>query len=126
MKSGVMERDNTAAYKSKKFAIRMIKLYKYLCEEKNEYVLSKQLLRSGTSIGANIAESECAVSKKDFLAKIYIALKETNETLYWLDLLFETEYLTEQEYSSLKSDCEEIKKMLSATTKTLKNPHLNS
>ena len=115
-----VERENTAVYKSKKFAIRTVRLYNYLCEDKKEYVLSKQLLRSGTSIGANIAESECASSKKDFLAKIYIALKETNETLYWLDLLFETEYLTQQEYCSMKSDCEEIKKMLSATTKTLK------
>ena len=115
-----MERENTAVYKSEKFAIRTVRLYNYLCEDKKEYVLSKQLLRSGTSIGANIAESECASSKKDFLAKIYIALKETNETLYWLDLLFETEYLTQQEYCSMKSDCEEIKKMLSATTKTLK------
>ena len=116
-----MARDNTAAYKSKKFAIRTIKLFKYLCEEKKEYVLSKQLLRSGTSIGANIAESECAVSKKDFLSKIYIAFKEANETAYWLDLLHETEYLTEQEYVSVKKDCEEIRKMLSATTKTLNN-----
>ncbi len=114
-----MERENTAAYKSKKFAIRTVKLYKYLCEEKKEYVLSKQLLKSGTSIGANIAESECAISKRDFLAKIYIALKEANETLYWIDLLFETEYLTEQEYCSITADCEEIKKILTATTKTI-------
>ena len=77
------------------------------------------MLRSGTSIGANIAESECAISKKDFLAKIYIAFKEANETLYWLDLLFETGYLTKQEYCSMKTDCEEIKKMLSSSTKTL-------
>lgn len=114
-----MQKENTVAYKSKKFAIRTIRLYKYLCEEKKEYVLSKQLLRSGTSIGANIAESECAISKKDFLAKIYIAFKEANETLYWLELLVETEYLTEQEYYSVKADCEEIKKMLSSSTKTL-------
>lgn len=109
----------TVAYKSRKFAIRIVKLYRYLCEQKNEFVLSKQLLRSGTSIGANIAESECAISKKDFLSKIYVAFKETNETLYWLDLLYETEYLTKQEYASVKSDCEEIKKMLSSSTKTL-------
>ena len=115
-----MEQEKTVKSKSKKFAVRAVKLYKYLCNEKREFVLSKQFLKSGTSIGANIAESECASSKKDFLAKIYIALKETNETLYWLDLLFETEYLTQQEYCSMKSDCEEIKKMLSATTKTLK------
>ena len=114
-----MEKENTVACKSKRFAIRTVKLYKYLCEEKKEYVLSKQLLRSGTSIGANIAESECAISKKDFLAKLYIAFKEASETLYWLDLLFETEYLTELEYRSVRADCEEIRKMLSAATKTL-------
>lgn len=121
-----MEEKNTVSYKSKRYAVRIVNLYKYLCEEKKEFVLSKQLLRSGTSIGANIAESECAISRKDFMSKIYIALKETNETIYWLDLLFETKYLTEQEYCSVKSDCEEIKKMLSATTKTLKSSTLKS
>lgn len=115
-----MEKEKTVAFKSKKFAIRIVNLYKYLYNEKKEFILSKQLLKSGTSIGANIAESECAISKKDFLSKIYIAFKEANETLYWIDLLYETEYLTEKEYVSLKSDCEEIKKMLSSTTKTLK------
>ena len=119
VESGVMERENTALYKSKRFAVRVVNLYRYLCDEKKEYVLSKQLLRSGTGVGANIAESECAVSRKDFLSKIYIALKEANETLYWLDLLLETNYLTEPEYASMKNDCEEIRKMLSATTKTL-------
>ena len=90
-----------------------------MCSEKKEYVLSKQILKSGTSIGANIAESECAISKKDFLAKIYIALKECAETIFWLDLLYETEYITENEYQSLKSDCEELRKMLSSSTKTI-------
>ena len=93
-----MDAEKTVKFKSKKFAVRIVKLYKYLCDEKKEYVLSKQVLRSGTSIGANIAESECAISEKDFLSKIYIALKECVETLYWLDLLFETEYLSETEY----------------------------
>ena len=82
-----MEKENTVAYKSKRFAVRIVNLYKYLCTEKKEFVLSKQMLRSGTSIGANIAESECAISKSDFTAKIYIAFKEANETIYWLDLL---------------------------------------
>ena len=82
--------------KSRNFAIRIIKLYQTLRTEKKEYILSNQILKSGTSIGANIAESECAFSKKDFLAKVYIALKECNETLYWLDLLHETGYLTEE------------------------------
>ena len=104
--------------KSKSFAVRIVRLYKYLCLNKREYVLSKQILRSGTSIGANIAEARCAISKKDFLSKIYIALKETAETLYWLELLYDTDFLTEKEYLSLVSDCNELRKMLSSTTKT--------
>lgn len=88
-------------------------------------VLSLLLLRSGTSIGANIAESECAISEKDFLSKIYIALKESAETIYWLDLLFETDYLSEIEYKSIKDDCEELRKMMSSTTKTM-NSKLHS
>ena len=112
-------KNNIAKEKSIKFAIRIINLYKYLTEEKKEFIISKQLLRSGTSIGSNIAESECAMSSKDFLAKIYIALKESNETLYWLELLYETEYLSEKEYNSVKSDCMELKKILRATTKTI-------
>lgn len=114
-----MELKQTARYKSKLFAIRIIRLYQYLCNEKKEYILSKQLLRSGTSIGANLAESECAISKKDFLSKIYIALKECNETLYWLELLQETGYINPVGYSSIKQDCEALHKILSATTKTL-------
>ncbi|MGN0467800.1 MAG: four helix bundle protein [Acutalibacteraceae bacterium] len=102
--------ENTVKFKSKKFSVRIVNLYKFLCDEKKEYVLSKQVLRSGTSIGANIAESECAISEKDFLSKIYIALKECVETIYWLDLLFETGYITTNEYISIKTDCEEIKK----------------
>ena len=116
-----MEMKQPARQKSRCFAIRIIRLYQYLCKEKQEYVLSKQLLRSGTSIGANIAESECAISKKDFLSKIYIALKECNETLYWLDLLHETNYITCTEYESVKTDCEELHRILSATTKTLQS-----
>ena len=119
MKSEVMEKEKTAKYKSKKFAVRIVNLYKFLRSDKKEFVLSKQILRAGTSIGANIAESECAISSKEFLSKIYIALKECAETVYWLDLLFDTEYITEKEYKSLKDDCEELRKMLSATTKTL-------
>lgn len=114
-----MEENQTVKYKSKQFSIRIVKLYQYLCSEKKEYTLSKQLLRSGTSIGANLAESACAISKKDFLSKVYIALKECCETLYWLELLYETDYLTQPEYLSITADCEEIKKMLSSTTKTL-------
>ena len=111
--------------KSRNFAIRIIKLYQTLRTEKKEYFLSNQILKSGTSIGANIAESECAFSKKDFLAKVYIALKECNETLYWLDLLHETGYLTEDGFRSLWMDCNELRKMLSATTKTV-SEHLEA
>lgn len=115
----MVDNKNTIKFKSKQFAIRIVNLYKYLCNDKKEFVLSKQILRSGTSIGANIAESECAISKKDFLSKLYIALKECLETLYWLDLLYDTEYLTEEQYNSMKKDCEEMRKMMSASTKTM-------
>lgn len=104
--------------KSKQFAIQIIRVYQYLTSEKKEFVLSKQLLRSGTSIGANLAEGECSISKRDFLAKMYISLKECNESLYWLDLLFETDYLSDREYTSLRTDCDELRKMLSSITKT--------
>ena len=106
-------------FKSKKFAVRIVNLYKYLCDNKKEFVLSKQLLRSGTSIGANLSEAEFGISKKDFLAKIYIALKESSETIYWIDLLFETGYIKDSEYESIKNDCTEIIKMLQSTTKTI-------
>ena len=116
--------ENTVKYKSKQFAIRIVNLYKYLCEDKKEYVISKQLLRSGTSIGANIAESEYAMSKKDFLSKIYIALKECGETIYWLELLYETKYLNETDYVLVRAECDEMRRMLSATTKTI-NDEIN-
>ena len=112
---------NTAMQKSKRFAVRIINLYKYLTEEKREFIMSKQLLRCGTSIGANLAEAQCAISKKEFLSKVYIALKECAETKYWLEILCETEYLTQSQYQSVSSDCEEIRKMLSSTTKTVKS-----
>lgn len=82
--------------------------------------MSKQLLRCGTSIGANIAESGCAISEKDFLSKLYVAFKECAETQYWLDILYETSYLNEQEYRSISDDCLEIKKLLSSITKTIR------
>ncbi|MBQ9531562.1 MAG: four helix bundle protein [Eubacterium sp.] len=111
--------DNKAKNKSKILSIDIINLYKYLTDNKNEYIMSKQLLRSGTSIGANLAESECASSKKDFLNKLYIALKECNETIYWIDLLKETKYIDADTFNSINSKCEEIKRMLSASTKTI-------
>lgn len=99
-----MEKSNPIAIKSKHFAVRIVKLYKHLSENKKEYILSKQLLRSGTSIEANITEALCGVSKKDFLAKMYIAFKECAETKYWLELLHETDYLSESEFQSINND----------------------
>lgn len=113
-----MKESNPVKDKSKAFAIRIIKLYKYLCSEKQEYVLSKQLLRSGTSIGANISEALCGISKKDFLAKMYIAFKECVETKYWLELLSETDFLSKNEFESINNDCEELRKLLSSITKS--------
>ncbi len=106
--------------KSKLFAVRIVKLYRYLCEKK-EFILSKQLLKSGTSIGANIAEANCAISKKDFFAKMHIAFKECAESLYWLELLYETEYLTYAEYQSISRDCMELYRLLSSITKTMRS-----
>ncbi len=106
--------------KSLTFAKRVIKLYKYLCDEHKKFILSKQLLRSGTSIGANITEAQCGYSKKDFLFKIQIAYKECAETSYWLELLYSSEYLTQSEYDSINLDCKELMKLLSSITKTTK------
>ena len=104
--------------KAYKFAIRIVKGYKYLCENKQEYVLSKQLLRSGTSIGANIAEANGAISQADFRAKMSIAYKECLETKYWLSLLKDTNYIEERAFQSINDDAEEISKMLWAILKT--------
>ena len=114
--------NNTVEYKSKLFALRITRLYQYLTKEKKEFVVSKQILRSGTSIGTNVAEAECGFSKKDFLAKMQVAFKECAETLYWLELLFVgMNLLTEIQYKSLLVDCEELKRMLSAITKSTRN-----
>ena len=107
--------------KSKAFAIRIVRLYRYLCDEKKEFVLSKQLLRSGTSIGANVVEAQAAVSKKDFLAKMYVSFKECCETEYWLELLHETGYLSDSEFESINQDNISLKKMLSSITLTTSN-----
>ena len=106
--------------KSKAFALRIIKLYQFLCETKKEYVLSKQVLRSGTSIGANAKEAANAQSKADFYAKMYIAYKEANETEYWLELLHESGYMEKYAFDSIYSDCKEIIKILASITKTQK------
>ncbi len=113
-------KENIIFDKSKKFAIRIVKLYQYLCDNKKEFVLSKQILKSGTSIGANLSEAVCGVSKNDFLAKAYIAFKEANETMFWLELLKDTGYISKKEFDSIYSECLEITKILSAITKTTK------
>lgn len=106
--------------KSFKFAVRIVNLYKYLCEEKKEFVLSKQVLRSGTSVGAIVREAEHSESKADFIHKMAIAQKEINETLYWLELLSETKYITTNEFESINTDAIEIIKMLTSSIKTAK------
>ena len=103
-----MQNGNVMEELSIKFALRIIKLYKYLLEEKREYVMSKQVYRSGTSIGANIAESKTAQSDADFINKLSIALKEANETKYWLVLLHESETITDEEYNSIENDINTI------------------
>ena len=111
---------NVLLDKSKLFAIRIIKLYRFLRNEKKEDIIGKQLFRSGTSIGANIAESHYAASKPDFVNKLHIALKEASETEYWLTLLFESEILSEQESASIILECRELIKLLTASIKTAK------
>lgn len=112
--------EHTVERKSFLFAVRIVKLCKHLNTAKKEYVLSKQLLRAGTSIGANIAEAEQAQSRADFISKMNIALKEAVETNYWLRLLQASDYLTNTEFSSIHSDCRELEKMLTSIIKTAK------
>ena len=107
--------------KSKAFAVRIIRFYKYLAEEKHEYVLAKQILRSGTSIGANVRESYSAQSRADFINKLNIALKEADETLYWLEIFLESEIITQSEFDSLYTDLKEICALLASSIKTTKN-----
>ena len=115
-----MKEQNLILEKSMEFAVRIVNLHKYLCDEKQEYVLSKQLLRSGTSIGANVREAKYGYSKNDFIAKMSISLKEASETEYWLELLYRTEYLTVEQYESVRTDCGEIAKILTAIVKSSK------
>ena len=110
--------NNIIEAKSFDFAVRVVKLYRYLTDDKKEFVLSKQLLRSGTSIGANISEAERAQSQADFYAKTSIALKEASETDYWLRLLHKTNYLTDQEFENMRADITEIIALLTSITKT--------
>jgi four helix bundle protein len=106
--------------KSFRFSIRIINLYKYLKKEHKEFILSQQIIRSGTSVGALIRESEHAESIRDFIHKLSISLKEINETIYWLDLLYGAGFLTEKMYNSIKKDGEELLKLLIASVKTSK------
>lgn len=114
-------KDNAIVDKSKSFAIRIIKLYKYLVSEKQEYTLSKQVLRSGTSIGANVRESLRAQSKADFISKQNIALKEADETCYWLELLHDTDFISDKEFESIYAETNELVKLLVSIIKTAKS-----
>ena len=111
---------NIALEKSQKFAIKIYNLYKSLCEDKKEFTLARQLLRSGTSIGANLSEAQYSVSKKEFLVKATIALKECAETEYWLNLLKEINLLSTTEYNSLIKDCKDLLYLLISTVKTIR------
>lgn len=113
-------KENIIQEKSKVFAVRIVKFYKYLCDEKKEYVLSKQILRSGTSMGANVRESKNAQSKADFISKMSIALKEADETAYWIELLTEIEIIKAEQVKSLYDENTEIIKILSAIVKSSK------
>ena len=109
---------NTSLHKSFEFTVRIVNLYKYLTREHKEYVISKQLLRCGTSIGANVSEAQKGKSKADFTAKMCIALKEANETEYWLKLLYRTEYISKSQFTSLDQDVQELISLLTAICRT--------
>lgn len=113
-------RENVIHTKSYAFALRVVKLYKFLCAEKKEFVLSKQLLRSGTAIGALVKEAEHAQSKADFINKMNVALKEANETVYWLELLKDSDYIEETAFSSIHKDAIELLKLLISIVKSSK------
>ena len=115
-----MSRDSILKTKSFDFAVRIIKLYKYLKKTYNEFELSHQVLRAGTSVGALIREAEHAESRKDFLHKLSIGLKEINESIYWLDLLFATNFIDKRMYDSMKNEADALLKMLIASIKTIK------
>mgnify|MGYP005870311981 CR=1 FL=1 len=113
-------KENIVKSKSFGFAVRIVKAYQYLCEQKKEFVLSKQLLRSGTSVGALVREAEHAETKNDFKHKMAIAQKEINETIYWLELLQATEYITKEQFESINADAIEIIKLITSIIKTTK------
>jgi four helix bundle protein len=115
-----MSVNSIAKQKSMDFAKRIVRMYQYLTKEHCEYVMSKQVLRSGTSIGANIAEAVYGSSRKDFAAKLQIAQKEAAETLFWLELLNSCDYLSDEQYHSMYSECQEIMSILTATLKKVR------
>jgi len=115
MKKGILKE------KSFRFAVRIVNLYKYLCEMKKEFVLSKQILRSGTSVGAMVREAEHSESIADFIHKMAIAQKEINETIYWLELMMETEYISNNEFENINTNATEIIKMITSSIKTAKS-----
>ena len=115
-----MKDGNVIKVKSMEFAIRIVEMSRYLSERKEEHVMSRQLLRSGTSIGANVYEGVYAQSRNDFISKLSIALKEASETQYWIELLWRTGYITEKEYESVQEDCVELLKVLTAIIKNTK------
>lgn len=120
-------KENIVKNKSFEFAIRVVKLYQFLCDQQKEFVLSKQLLRCGTSVGAMVREAEHAETKKDFIHKMAIAQKEINETMYWLELLQQTQYLNNEQFESVNNDALEIIKLITSIIKTaktnIKNTH---
>lgn len=116
---------NVLEVKSEDFAVRIINLIKVLKNQHHEYDISRQALRSGTSIGANISEAQQAQSAADFISKMSIALKETAETRYWLKLLFRTEFITSDQYSTLREDCDELFRLLTSIIKTSRSNLLN-
>ncbi len=116
-----MKKDNIVQQKSYAFALKIVQIYKFLSQEKKEFVLGKQILRSGTSVGANIEESIGAQSKKDFLSKVSIAYKEARETKYWLCLLRDSKILTKSQAESLLNDCEELLKIMGKIQTTIKS-----
>ena len=115
-----MKKDNVIQDKSYEFALRIVKLYQYLVKEQKEYVLSKQILRSGTSIGANVEEAIGGQSEKDFKYKMSIAYKEARETHYWLRLLRDSKYLSAEKTNNILADCDEILKIIGSIIKTMK------
>lgn len=116
----ITRKENLIAEKSMLFAVRIVNLYRYLAKTKHESVISKQTLRAGTSIGANVREANSAQSRADFISKMSIALKECDETGYWLELLVRTDFLSQAEYNSIESDCRELFAMLTAILKSAK------